>query len=235
MLYANDEYGRGVAASVAAAFRAAGGALVAQDPYLPEMFTAGTGPEPYLRRALDRGMDALFIAGSADDASAILPRARGLGSTGLVMGADGLPGVEEEGAVAEGVFIGAAFFADTREQAAARFVAEYQRRFRQPPNADAALGYDAMRVIEQALAQAGTDRERIRAYMAGVGTANPPWRASPPRSASTGTATWRRRRWPSAWRAAAPSSARGADPQPRAGRTQLTARPASFTASLIVG
>jgi branched-chain amino acid transport system substrate-binding protein len=173
VLYANDEYGRGVAASFAGAFRAAGGAVVAQDPYLTETLTAGTGPEPYLRRALTRGMDALFIAGNAGDAAVILPRVRQLGYTGLVLGADGLLGVEDEGAVAEGVFIGAAFFADARNQAAARFVADYQRRFRALPNADAALGYDALHVIQQALARAGTDRARIRAYLEGVGSGNP--------------------------------------------------------------
>ncbi|HEX6373181.1 MAG TPA: ABC transporter substrate-binding protein [Longimicrobium sp.] len=173
VLYANDEYGRGVEASFAGAFRAEGGAVVSQDPYLTEMLTVGAGAEPYLRRALNRGMDALFIAGSSEDAAAILPRVRRLGYTGPVIGADGLLGVEAEGAVAEGVFIGAAFFADAGDQAAGRFVAEYQRRFRLPPNADAALGYDAMRVIEQALTRAGPGRAHIRTYLEGIGTANP--------------------------------------------------------------
>lgn len=72
ILYANDAYGRGVSAS-AAAFRGGGGQVVAQDPYLAERLTRGGGAEPYLRRALARGMDALFIAGTADDAAAICP------------------------------------------------------------------------------------------------------------------------------------------------------------------
>lgn len=173
VLYANDEYGRGVAASFAGAFRKDGGEVVSLDPYLPEMLGSGTGPEPYLRRALDRGMDALFIAGRAEDAAVILPHVRRLGYAGVVMGADGLLGIEAEGEVGEGVFIGAAFFADARAEAAARFVAEYQRRYRQPANADAALGYDAMLVVEQALARAGTDRDRVRAYLEGIGSRNP--------------------------------------------------------------
>lgn len=44
------------------------------------------------------------------------------------MGSDGLLGVKEHGAVAEGVYIGAAFFGDARGQAAERFVADYQAR-----------------------------------------------------------------------------------------------------------
>ncbi len=173
ILYANDEYGRGVSASFAAAFRRDGGQVVAQDPYLTETLAEGVGAEPYVRRALARGMDALFIAGTADDAAAILPLVRRLGYTGRVMGADGLLGIEEEGSVAEGVFIGAAFFGDARSQAAGRFVADYQARYKQPANADAALAYDAVLVIARALAEGGTDRERIRAYLEGIGTRHP--------------------------------------------------------------
>jgi branched-chain amino acid transport system substrate-binding protein len=173
ILYSNDEYGRGVSASFAGAFRQAGGQVVAQDPYLTETLAQGTGAEPYLRRALGRGMDALFIAGTADDAAAILPLVRRLGYTGIVMGADGLLGIESNGAVGEGVFIGAAFFADARSEAARRFSAEYQRRYKQQANADAALAYDAMQVLAAALAEAGPDRERIRNYLDGIGSRHP--------------------------------------------------------------
>lgn len=173
VLYANDEYGRGVAASFAGAFRQGGGQVVAMDPYLTEMLAAGGGAEPYLRRALGRGMDALFIAGRAEDAVTIVPRVRALGYTGVVLGADGLLGIESEGSVGEGLFIGAAYFADTRDTAAARFATAYRQRFKQAPNADAALGYDAMQVIARALTEAGTDRARVREYLEGVGTRHP--------------------------------------------------------------
>jgi branched-chain amino acid transport system substrate-binding protein len=174
VLYANDEYGRGVSASFAGAFRRQGGQVVAQDPYLSELLTGGTGAEPYLRRAMARGMDALFIAGRAEDAAAILPLVRWLGYTGLVLGADGLLGIEAEaGGVAEGLFVGAAFFADAESEAARRFVAEYQRRFGQPANADAALGYDAMYVLARALTEGGADRARVREYLEGIGGRHP--------------------------------------------------------------
>lgn len=173
ILYANDEYGRGVSASFAGAFRRDGGQVIAQDPYLTESLTKGSGAEPYLRRAMARGMDALFIAGRAEDAQAILPLVRRLGYSGIVMGADGLLGIEAEGAVGEGLFIGAAFFADARSEKAGRFVAEYQRRYKQPANADAALAYDAVQVIAAALAKGGADREGVRAYLEGIGSRHP--------------------------------------------------------------
>lgn len=173
ILYANDEYGRGVSASFAGAFRREGGLVVAQDPYLTETLTQGVGAEPYLRRALGRGMDALFIAGTADDAAAILPLVRRLGFGGVVMGADGLLGIEARGAVGEGVFIGAAYFAGVGSEAARRFSTEYQRRYQQQANADAALAYDAVQVLARALAEAGADRARIRDYLEGIGSRHP--------------------------------------------------------------
>ncbi len=173
ILYANDDYGRGVSASFASAFQAAGGQVISLDPYLTETLTTGTGAEPYLRRALARGMDALFIAGRAEDAVAILPWVRRLGYTGGVMGADGLLGIEAEGDVGEGLFIGAAFFADARGEAATRFVGEYRKRYGQAANADAALAYDAMLVVARALENAGTDRAGIRAYLEGIGSRHP--------------------------------------------------------------
>jgi len=169
VLYANDEYGRGVAASFADAFRRERGVVVEADPYLAEMLGEAGGAEPYLRRAIGRGIDVLFIAGRAADAEAMLPTVRRLGYAGRVMGADGLLGIESSGSVGEGLFIAAAFFADARGEAASRFVAEFQRKYGQPPNADAALGYDAMQVIGRALAEAGGDRERIRDYLQSIG------------------------------------------------------------------
>lgn len=173
VLYVNDDYGRGVAASFADAFRRGGGQVVEADPYLPDVLDEGTGIEPYLRRAMGRGIDALFIAGTAADAEKILPAVRRLGFAGWVMGADGLLGIESSGAVGEGVFIAAAFFADAPGDAPRRFVEAYARAYHQPPNADAALAYDAVNVIGRALAGAGTDRKRIRDYLDGIGTRTP--------------------------------------------------------------
>jgi len=170
VLYVNDDYGRGVATSFAEAFGREGGQVVEADPYLDEVLSTGTGVEPYVRRAMSRGIDVLLIAGTAADAEKILPVVRRLGFAGRVMGADGLLGIETHGAVGEGVFVAAAFFADAPGAAAKAFVADYRRAYRQPPNADAALAYDAVQVIGRALAQAGTDRARIREYLEGIGT-----------------------------------------------------------------
>lgn len=170
VLYGNDDYGRGVAESFGEAFRKDGGTVVAADPYLPEMLAGPDGARVYLARALGRGMDALVIAGTADDARRIIASARELGYRGPVVGADGLLGIEAMGAAAEGTYIGAAFFADAPAEPVRRFVEDYTRRFGEQPNADAALGYDATRVVLRALAEGGTNRRAVRDYLAGIGS-----------------------------------------------------------------
>jgi len=89
VLYTNDEYGRGVAETFAAAFRTAGGSVVAQDPYLPALVEDPTGVDPYLQRALRSGMDALVIAGQADAGIKVVREARRLGAQELVLKSGG--------------------------------------------------------------------------------------------------------------------------------------------------
>lgn len=173
VLYENDEYGRGMAQTFSDAFRRGGGRVVAADPYLSPRVGDGAAAA-YLARAMRRGMDALVIAGTAEDAHRLVGMAREAGFTGPVVGADGLLGIEGLGPASEGTYVGAAFFADDPSREARAFVAAYTARYREAPNADGALGYDAARVVLRALAEAGPDRRAVRDYIAGIGTASPP-------------------------------------------------------------
>jgi branched-chain amino acid transport system substrate-binding protein len=69
ILFSNDDYGRGVMASFADAFRKQGRQVVESDPYLPGSVDNSNGLEPYLSRAMRNGADALVIAGAADRAT----------------------------------------------------------------------------------------------------------------------------------------------------------------------
>jgi branched-chain amino acid transport system substrate-binding protein len=178
VLYLNDEYGRPLAESFAAAFAAGGGTVVARDPFLPEVLEDDEAMRAYLARALGRGMEALVIGGTADNARRIVPAARRAGHRGIIIGADGLLGLEESGAAVDGTFLSAAFFADSRSPEAARFVRSYAERWGELPNADGALAYDAARVVLRALAEGGTGRREVRDYVAGIGTATPPYQGA---------------------------------------------------------
>jgi len=160
---------KGVAETFAAAFRTAGGSVVAQDPYLPALVEDPTGVDPYLQRALRSGMDALVIAGQADAGIKVVREARRLGFTGPVVGADGMTGVKDAGADAEGIYVSSAFLPDRSSEAAQAFVQAYRQRYNEEPDHRGAMTYDAIKLVAQAIGEVGTDRRAIRDYLARVG------------------------------------------------------------------
>lgn len=175
VLYANDAYGRGVLASFADAFDDAGGTVVGNDPFLPIYVQESGFLDPYIERALARRADALVIGGLADEAIEIIRSARRLGFSGPILGADGLLGVEEAGAVSEGVFVSTPFLPDMPALATQRFVAAYRELYGADPDAYAALTYDALKLVAHAIGEVGTEREAIRDWIEGLGSERAPY------------------------------------------------------------
>jgi branched-chain amino acid transport system substrate-binding protein len=172
VLYADDDYGQGVATTFRDAFSKSGGAIVASDPYLPAVYTAPGTLDPYLVRAIGRGADALVIGGQATEGLKIIAAARRLGFTGPILGADGLTGVKDGGPVAEGVFVSSAFLPDRRSDRAQQFVRRYTERFKETPDHRGAMTYDVIYLLKDAIEHSGTGRRQIRDYVAQVGRGN---------------------------------------------------------------
>lgn len=169
ILYTNDAYGRGVSEAFVEAYRRAGGTVVARDPYLKETAEAAGGVDPYLARAIRGGMDALMIAGQADGGIRIVQAARRLGYRGPVLGADGMTGVKDAGADAEGIFVSSAFLPDGASPAAQEFVKAYVAKYNELPDHRGAMTYDALKLLARAVAESGADRAKVRDYLERVG------------------------------------------------------------------
>ncbi|HEX6367660.1 MAG TPA: ABC transporter substrate-binding protein [Longimicrobium sp.] len=170
VLYANDDYGQGVMTTFERAFRSGGGAVVSADPYLPAVVASGTELDPYLSRAIRRGADALVIGGQAETGLKIILAARRLGFTGPIFGSDGLTGLKDAGAPAEGVFISSAFLADRQSDLAREFVTRYRARNNNAvPDHRGAMTYDVINLLRRAINEVGTDREKVRDYVARIG------------------------------------------------------------------
>lgn len=170
VLYANDDYGQGVMTTFERAFRSGGGAVVSADPYLPAVVEQGTELDPYLTRAIRRGADALIIGGQAETGLKIVQAARRLGFTGPILGSDGLTGLKDAGPQAEGVFVSSAFLPDRATDAARQFVSRYRQRYNNAlPDHRGAMTYDVINLLRRAIAEAGTDREKLRDYVARIG------------------------------------------------------------------
>jgi len=175
VLYLNDQYGRGVRQTFVKDFTRRGGVLQSIDPYLGDVPHVG----PYLDRlAKGSGTDFLLVAGNRLEAEEILRQARKRGLTMPVLGGDGLEGIEAAGLLAEGVYLSAAYLPTLSTPANKAFLQAYRRKFPSAglPNQPAAATYDAVYLLRDVIARAGTKRQAIRRELARVGTGAPAFR-----------------------------------------------------------
>ena len=175
MLYLNDQYGRGVRQMFVREFTRRGGVLVATDPYL--------GDTPEVGAYLDRlvkigGVEFLVIAGNRGEGEEILRQARHRGLRMPVLGGDGLEGIEEAGAIADGIYLSSAYLPTIVSPANRAFLQAYRKKFPTAglPNQPAAATYDAVYLLRQVIARSGPEREAVRRELAKVGTAAPAFR-----------------------------------------------------------
>jgi branched-chain amino acid transport system substrate-binding protein len=175
ILYLNDQYGRGVRQTFVREFTRRGGELVAIDPYL------GDRPQvaPYLDRLAKIGkIQFLMVAGNRGEAEEILREARERGLFMPVLGGDGLEGIEEAGAIADGVYLSSAYLPTIASPANRAFIQAYRKKFPSAglPNQPAAATYDAVYLLQQVLARAGSKRADVRRALAQVGSGAPVFR-----------------------------------------------------------
>jgi branched-chain amino acid transport system substrate-binding protein len=164
VLYSNDDYGQGLARTFVSALRAAGGNVAGMDPFLDdtEDFT------PYLRRMSARGVDVVFVAGLQDPAARAITQAQQVGLTARFIGGDGVEGLMGMGPRYDGTTVGVLFHPEMSDSSRA-FVQRYRARFGEDPDSQAALAYDAVRLVAAALRAGERDREGVRAWLHDVG------------------------------------------------------------------
>jgi branched-chain amino acid transport system substrate-binding protein len=172
VLYLNDQYGRGIRQTFVEQFVRMGGRLESVDPYLGDRPDVG----PLLdRMARNRNIQFLVVAGNRGEAEEVLRQARRRGLTVPILGGDGLEGIEGAGALAEGVYLTSSYFPTLPTGANRKFVNAYRRKYPDAgmPNQPAAATYDAIYLLRDVIARAGTDRQAVRRALAGVGSETP--------------------------------------------------------------
>jgi branched-chain amino acid transport system substrate-binding protein len=172
VLYLNDEYGRGVRETFVDEFSRLHGELLSVDPYL------GDTPDVavYLDRLAKVGRSQfLLVAGNRGEAEQVLREARKRNLTIPLLGADGLEGIEQGGPLAEGVYVSQAYLPTLERPANQKFVEAYRRKYPDAglPNQPAAATYDAIFLLRDVIARAGTTRAAVRSALAAVGTTSP--------------------------------------------------------------
>jgi len=115
----------------------------------------------------------VFVAGTEQSGIAVLREARRQKLKATFLGGDGWTGVVADPAAAEGVYVGAPFSANDPRPEAQRFVAAYRRKFKDTPDGNVALAYDATMLVARAIAEAGPRRRSVRDYLATTGRRRP--------------------------------------------------------------
>jgi branched-chain amino acid transport system substrate-binding protein len=150
-----SEYGTGLAQSFADEFgRLSGQVLVRQT------FSTGAGNlNLQLAGIHAANPDVIYIPVRLNAVATIAKEAKQLGIKAVLLGADGWndPAVLAAGGSAfDGAYITSHYSADDPVQTARAFSSSYQKRFGKSPDQTAALAYDAIKLITDALKRAGS-------------------------------------------------------------------------------
>jgi branched-chain amino acid transport system substrate-binding protein len=110
--------------------------------------------------------DVIIVTGYYPEAALIAKQARQLGIKAILAGGDGWDGsslIPVGGSAVEGAFFSDHFAVSDKSPLVQTFVAAYKKKYNVAPDAFAALGYDAFKLLVDAIKRAGTtDSEKLR-------------------------------------------------------------------------
>lgn len=161
VLYENNSYGRGLAENFRKSFN---GEIISIDPINEG---ADHRVEAFVSWYKRERPDVVFVAGTDASGQAFLEEARRQQLEGDLIGGDGWQTLAPS-AVAEGVYVGVPFSAQDPRREVQAFVEAYRRKFNATPDGNAALAYDATKLLAAAVEHVGPDRKKIRDYLAGL-------------------------------------------------------------------
>jgi branched-chain amino acid transport system substrate-binding protein len=167
--YARDEYGRELANTFEEHAASKGAQVVSRESYDPNLSANPVAAEQTVSTWKSWEFDAVFIAGRDEQSALLIQELRRQGITVPVLGSDALATpafLEKGGAAVEGTVIATAFHPDAPDAEVRRFNQAYKRRYGGKPDVGAALGYDALRVLAQAMREAQTtEPDKVAAAM----------------------------------------------------------------------
>jgi branched-chain amino acid transport system substrate-binding protein len=158
----NADYSRGLQQFFKRSFTQLGGEVVVEKSY-----TQGDRDfSPQLTAIRSANPDVIYVPGYYGEVGVIANQTKQLGIKAPLLGGDGwdAPQLWQLGGNAlNGDYISNHYSVDDPSPAIQKFVADYKGRYGLAPDALAALGYDAMKVLADALKRAGTtDGAKLR-------------------------------------------------------------------------
>ncbi|HEV2827618.1 MAG TPA: ABC transporter substrate-binding protein [Pyrinomonadaceae bacterium] len=158
MLDFNSPYSRGLTEFFEASFKKLGGEIVDKQSYTQ-------GDRDYkgqLTAIRSKNPDVIYVPGYYGEVGVIAKQAKQLDIKAPMLGGDGWDSTQLwdlGGDALNGDYISNHYSVDDPSPAIQKFVADYKARYGNVPDALAALGYDAMKVLADAIKRAGTTEE----------------------------------------------------------------------------
>jgi branched-chain amino acid transport system substrate-binding protein len=167
-MYVNNDWGIAMRNNFVREAERLGAEIIAEEAY----FDGTTDFTAILTKFRALEPDLLYLASMYNDGALINKQREKLGWTDVtVMGAGSLYSpkfLELGGEAVEGVYTSCVFFPDDPRPEVQQFVTGFEARYDQTPNVFAAVAYDSMNLLAEAIRRAGTDRQAIRDALAQI-------------------------------------------------------------------
>jgi branched-chain amino acid transport system substrate-binding protein len=165
-----QDYSVGLSAAVAEHFKAAGGTVLPAVSY-----SSGDADfRAVLTQVRGQRPDAIFATGYYSEAAIIVRQARELGLKVPILGGDGWVGepLKNGREALQNTYISNHYSGDNPDPVVQNFVKAYRAKFSREPDSIAALSYDAVKVLADAMTRAGsTEGPKVRAALASADVA----------------------------------------------------------------
>ena len=166
IIWENDDYGRGLKETVSSEIVKNGGKIAGEWSYMLSQTKDYTA---LLTNVKQSGADSIFIGGLYTEGALIAKQMQQLGLKIPVYGTDGLYEkslIDLGGDAVEGWKTSGLFLPTDPSPALQSFIKAYAAAYGSTPGTYAALHYDGMKILAKAIENAGSDREKIQAYLA---------------------------------------------------------------------
>lgn len=151
----SSDYSKGLADFFKKSFIANGGSIVAEEAYLQK----DTDFKAVLTKIKATNPEIIYVPGYYEEVGKIIKQARELGITVPIVGGDGwdspkLPEIAGTEAL-NNTFFTNHYSPDADSAESKAFVAAFEKEYNQKPDAPAVLGYDALKLMVDAIKRAG--------------------------------------------------------------------------------
>lgn len=165
ILFTANDFGTGLKNDFTTKFTELGGEVVAAETYFEGQ---SKDFSPQITKIKSQNPDLLFVPGYYVETALIAQQAKAAGLDVPMLGTEGISSdelIKLGGDAVEGIKFTGFFHPEVEYPGTTEFVEAFTAKYNKEPDTYAALAYDSAKVVLEAMAQNGADREEIKKYL----------------------------------------------------------------------